>query len=332
MIDRRRLVTSAAASVLAPAIPCRALAQNQTPAQGWPNRVVRLVVPFAPAGGVDIVGRILAARLSEMWDQQIVVENRGGAGGNIAAEMVARAAPDGYTMFIASIGHAINQYMFPSLGYDPVGDFAPVTLICVYPNVMVVPNSSPARSVQEFIAYAKANRGKVSFASSSSGTSVHLAGELFKRAARIEMTHVPYRGAGPAYNDLIPGRVDVMFATASSAVPQVRSGTLRGLAVTTMRRLAIVPDLPTLDESGLPGFDVSSWFAFFVPARTPPEIIAKINADTTSVLRDAAIVQKIEQLGASIVASTPDELAAHLKREMEKWGPVIRDAQIKVLE
>ena len=332
MIDRRRLVTSAAASVLAPAIPCRALAQNQTPAQGWPNRVVRLVVPFAPAGGVDIVGRILAARLSEMWDQQIVVENRGGAGGNIAAEMVARAAPDGYTMFIASIGHAINQYMFPSLGYDPVGDFAPVTLICVYPNVMVVPNSSPARSVQEFIAYAKANRGKVSFASSSSGTSVHLAGELFKRAARIEMTHVPYRGAGPAYNDLIPGRVDVMFATASSAVPQVRSGTLRGLAVTTMRRLAIVPDLPTLDESGLSGFDVSSWFAFFVPARTPPEIIAKINADTTSVLRDAAIVQKIEQLGASIVASTPDELAAHLKREMEKWGPVIRDAQIKVLE
>jgi tripartite-type tricarboxylate transporter receptor subunit TctC len=308
------------------------LAQTQSPAQGWPNRVVRLVVPFAPAGGVDIVGRILAARLSEMWDQQIVVENRGGAGGNIAAEMVARAAPDGYTMFIASIGHAINQYMFPSLGYDPVGDFAPVTLICVYPNVMVVPNSSPAHSVQEFIAYAKANRGKVSFASSSSGTSVHLAGELFKRAAGIEMTHVPYRGAGPAYNDLIPGRVDVMFATASSAVPQVRSGTLRGLAVTTMRRLAIVPDLPTLDESGLPGFDVSSWFAFFVPARTPPEIIAKINADTTSVLRDAAIVQKIEQLGASIVASTPDELAAHLKREMEKWGPVVRDAQIKVLE
>jgi tripartite-type tricarboxylate transporter receptor subunit TctC len=332
MIDRRRLVTFAAASVLAPAIPCRALAQNQSPAQGWPNRVVRLVVPFAPAGGVDIVGRILAARLSEMWDQQIVVENRGGAGGNIAAEMVARAAPDGYTMFIASIGHAINQYMFPSLGYDPVGDFAPVTLICIYPNVMVVPNSSPAHSVQEFIAYAKANRGKVSFASSSSGTSVHLAGELFKRAVGIEMTHVPYRGAGPAYNDLIPGRVDVMFATASSAVPQVRSGTLRGLAVTTMRRLAIVPDLPTLDESGLPGFDVSSWFAFFVPARTPPEIIAKINADTTSVLRDAAIVQKIEQLGASIVASTPDELAAHLKREMEKWGPVVRDAQIKVLE
>jgi tripartite-type tricarboxylate transporter receptor subunit TctC len=326
------LVTFAAASVLAPAIPCRVLAQTQSPAQGWPNRVVRLVVPFAPAGGVDIVGRILAARLSEMWDQQIVVENRGGAGGNIAAEMVARAAPDGYTMFIASIGHAINQYMFPSLGYDPVGDFAPVTLICVYPNVMVVPNSSPAHSVQEFIAYAKANRGKVSFASSSSGTSVHLAGELFKRAAGIEMTHVPYRGAGPAYNDLIPGRVDVMFATASSAVPQVRSGTLRGLAVTTMRRLAIVPDLPTLDESGLPGFDVSSWFAFFVPARTPPEIIAKINADTTSVLRDAAIVQKIEQLGASIVASTPDELAAHLKREMEKWGPVVRDAQIKVLE
>src|SRR5215470_15922309 len=248
MIDRRRLVTFAAASVLAPANPCRALAQNQTPAQGWPNRVVRLVVPFAPAGGVDIVGRILAARLSEMWDQQIVVENRGGAGGNIAAEMVARSPPDGYTMFIVSIGHAINQYLFPSLSYDPVGDFAPVTLICVYPNIMVVPISSPAHSVQEFIAYAKANRGKVSFASSSSGTSVHLAGELFKRVAGIEMTHVPYRGAGPAYNDLIPGRVDVMFATASSALQQVRSGTLRGLAVTTLKRLPVAPELPTLDE------------------------------------------------------------------------------------
>jgi tripartite-type tricarboxylate transporter receptor subunit TctC len=330
MIDRRRLLAPIIAGALALAFPVRAPAQAPTTA--WPSRTVRLVVPFAPAGGVDVVGRILAARLSQMWDQQIVVENRGGAGGNIAAELVARSPPDGYTLFIVSLGHAINQYLFPALSYDPIGDFAPVTLICVYPNVMVVPMSSPAHSVQEFIAYAKANRGKVTFASSSSGTSVHLAGELFKRMAGIEMAHVPYRGAGPAYNDLIPGRVDVMFATASSALPQIRSNMLRGLAVTTLKRLPIAAELPTLDESGLPGFDVSSWFAFFVPAATPPGIIARINADTLAALREPAIAGKIEQLGAAIVGSTPAELGAHLKTEMAKWGPIIRDAQIKVVE
>jgi tripartite-type tricarboxylate transporter receptor subunit TctC len=330
MIDRRRLLAPIIAGALALALPARA--QAPAPIAAWPSRTVRLIVPFAPAGGVDVVGRILAARLSQMWDQQIVVENRGGAGGNIAAEMVARSPPDGYTLFIVSLGHAINQYLFPALSYDPVGDFAPVTLICVYPNVMVVPMSSPAHSVQEFIAYAKANRGKVTFASSSSGTSVHLAGELFKRMAGIEMAHVPYRGAGPAYNDLIPGRVDVMFATASSALPQISSNMLRGLAVTTLKRLPIAAELPTLDESGLPGFDVSSWFAFFVPAATPPGIIARINADTLAALREPAIAGKIEQLGAAIVGSTPAELGAHLKTEMAKWGPIIRDAQIKVVE
>ena len=225
MITRRRLVALCAASTLASAT-------RAARAQSWPNRVVRLVVPFAPAGGVDVVGRLLANRLSEIWGQQIVVENKGGAGGNIAAEFVARSEPDGYTMFIVSIGHAINRHIFASLSYDPVADFAPVTLICVYPNVMVVPMSSPAHSVKEFIDYAKAKKG-VTFASSSSGTSVHLAGELFKRMAGVEMTHIPYRGAGPALNNLIPGRVDVMFATASTAVTQIRSGTLRGLAVTT---------------------------------------------------------------------------------------------------
>ena len=324
MITRRRLVALCAASTLASAT-------RAARAQSWPNRVVRLVVPFAPAGGVDVVGRLLANRLSEIWGQQIVVENKGGAGGNIAAELVARSEPDGYTMFIVSIGHAINRHIFASLSYDPVADFAPVTLICVYPNVMVVPMSSPAHSVKEFIDYAKAKKG-VTFASSSSGTSVHLAGELFKRMAGVEMTHIPYRGAGPALNDLIPGRVDVMFATASTAVTQIRSGTLRGLAVTTPKRLAIAPELPPLSEVGFAGFDVSSWFAFFVPAKTPAEVVRKIHGDTARVLREPAMAAKLDQLGASVVASTPEELAAHLKSETEKWAPIIKEAGIRASE
>jgi len=293
---------------------------------------VRMVVPFAPAGGVDVVGRLLAHRLSEMWDQQVVVENKPGAGGNIAAEMVARSEPDGHTIFIVSIGQAINQYIYPSLTYDPVADFAPVTLICVYPNVMVVPMTSPAYSVREFIDYAKANKGNVTFASSGTGTSVHLSGELFKRMARIEITHVPYRGAGPAMNDLLPGRVDVMFSTSTSALPQIQNGKLRGLGVTTLTRLPVAPELPTIAEAALPGFDVSSWFSVFVPARTPPEIIRKIHADSVKALREPAIASKLEQFGAAVIASTPAELAAHLKAEMDKWGPVIKEAKIGVNE
>jgi tripartite-type tricarboxylate transporter receptor subunit TctC len=323
MLDRRRIIGLTAASALAPHWIARAAR-----AQTWPSRHVRLVVPFAPAGGVDVVGRMLAYRLSEIWGQQVVVENKPGAGGNIAAEMVARSEPDGHTVYIVSIGHAINQYIYPSIAYDPVKDFAPVTLICVYPNIMVVPGTSPVRSVKEFIEFAQANKGKVTFASSGTGTSVHLSGELFKRQAGIEMTHVPYRGGGPAMNDLLPGRVDAMFATASSSLPHIRSGRLRGLAVTTSKRLPAAPELPTIAESGIAGFDVSSWFSLFVPARTPAAIIGKIRADTVAVLREPKISGRLEQLGATIVASTPGELAAHLKAEMEKWGPVIKAAGI----
>jgi tripartite-type tricarboxylate transporter receptor subunit TctC len=324
MISRRHFASLASAAAFgAIARPARAQAPS------WPARYVRLVVPFAPAGGVDVVGRLLAHRLSELWDQQVVVENKPGAGGNIAAEMVARSDADGYTLFIVSIGQAINRYIYPSLTYDPVADFAPVTLICVYPNIMVVPPNSPARSVQEFIAHAKANPGKVTFASSGTGTSVHLSGELFKRMAGIELTHVPYRGAGPAMNDLLPGRVDVMFATSSSALPQIQGGKLRGLAVTTVKRLPVAPELPTISESGLTGFDVSSWFSIFAPARTPPEVIRKVHVDTVKVLREPAITDRLEKLGAAITASTPAELGAHLKAEMDKWGPVIQAAGIK---
>jgi tripartite-type tricarboxylate transporter receptor subunit TctC len=329
MITRRRAIGLAASAALTRGLAGHAFAQA-IPA--WPSRVVRLIVPFAPGGSTDAIARIVAHRLSEIWGQQVVVENRGGGGSNIGHEAVVRSEPDGYTILIASLPLAVNRHLFRALSYDPVADLAPVTLVCTYPNVMTVPNSSPARSVMEFVAHAKANKGKVSFASAGNGTSVHLSGELFKRMAGIEMTHVPYRGGGPAINDLIPGRVDVMFNTIGTALPLVRGGQLRGLAVTTADRFRTAPDLPTVAESGVPGFDVSSWFGLFVPAATPPAVIGKINADTAAVLAEPAITARMEHLGVAPAGSTPAALAAHLRSEMEKWGPVIKQAGISIHE
>ncbi len=297
-------------------------------AQRWPSQVVRIICPIAAGGGIDATARIVAARLSEIWGQQVVVENKTGASGNIAAEFVARSDPDGYTIYIAAFPHATSRYLYPSLGYDPVADFAPVTLIGVYPLIMVVPSSSPAHSVKEFIAYAKA--GKLSYASSGHGTSLHLAGELFKRRAGIEMTHVPYRGAGPAFNDLIPGRIDAMINFASSSLPLVRQGQLRALAVASAKRLSVAPDLPTMAEAGVAGVEVSSWAAFLVPAKTPREIITKIHADTVVALAEPAVRAKLEQGGVVVIGSPPDELATFLSSEMDRWGQVIKEANIKV--
>jgi tripartite-type tricarboxylate transporter receptor subunit TctC len=252
-------------------------------------------------------------------------ENKPGAGGNIATDLAAHSDPDGYTVLIVGPGLATNQFLYPQLSYDPVGDFAPVTMLITQPNMMCVPNSSTAKSVQEFIAYCNDNRGKVTYASSGNGTTLHLCGELFKRLAKVEMTHIPYRGGAPAINDLIPGRVDVIFDNVPSIVSHVKVGSLRGLAVTTKQRVAVVPDLPTIAESGVPGFDVFSWFGFFVPV-----IIARINADTNAALVYPAVKSRFEELGANPKGSTPAELAAFLKSEIDKWGPVIRDARIKL--
>ena len=328
MIDRRRTLQLAAASAVAPASWRAARAQPII----FPDHPVRLIVPFAPAGGADIVGRLLSARLSEMWGQQVVVENHSGAGGNIAAELAAKAKPDGYVLLLAPLGHAINKFLFGKLNYDPVADFAPISLVCTYPNIMVVPVSSPARSVQEFIDHARANPGRITFASSSLGTSAHLAGELFKRMAGIEMTHIPYRGAGPAYNDVIPGRIDVMFPTASSALPLMQNGKLRGLAVTTLKRQEWAPELPTVAESGLPGFEVASWYGLFAPAGTPPEIVGKISADAVRVAHEPDVIQQLADVATTAVGSNPEGLRRHLKAEMDKWGPVIMDAQIRANE
>jgi len=323
------LIAGAAA---APLSVRTARAQTKAPAQAqpWPNRLVRIVCPIAPGGGIDAVTRLVAARLSEIWRQQVVVENRTGGGNNIAAEAVARSEPDGHTIFAAPPSLAVASLLFPSLSYDPIADFAPVSLIGTYPNIMVVPNSVPAHSVAEFIVYAKANRGKITYASGGHGSSLHLAGELFKRMTGIEMTHIPYRGAAPAFNDLIPGRVDVMFNLLASSLPQVRAGKVRGLAVTTLERVPIAPDLPTISESGVPGFDVSSWIGLFVPAKTPPEIVRRLHADTVTALADAATRQKLADMGVVVAASTPATLAEAIHAETAKWGPIIKEAGISI--
>ena len=329
MTSRRRLLAvSAAFALTVSLLGSAALAQTSA----WPSRHVRLIVPFPAGGGADAIARIVAARLSEMWGQQVLIENRGGASGNLAAETVARSAPDGYTLFLAGDFHAVNLFLYPKLSYDPVADFVPVTLVVKYPNAMVVPNSSPARSVAEFIAHAKANKGRISFASPGHGTAPHLAGELFKRVAAIEMTIVPYRGAAPAIQDLIPGRVDVLFNNVAPLLPLMQQGQLRALAVTTAQRTPAAPDVPTLAEAGMPGFDVSGWYAFFVPANTPPAIVRKMHADTAAALADPAIRGRLEELGLFVVGSTPAELGQFLKSEMDKWGPLIKEAGISIRE
>jgi tripartite-type tricarboxylate transporter receptor subunit TctC len=324
MLNRRRFVGLTAAAIAAPPI----LSSRAAGAE-WPQKPVRIVVPFSPGGSTDITARLVGNRLQEVWGQTVVVENKPGAGGNIASDLVAHSEPDGYTVFIVGPGLATNQFLYPQLSYDPVGDFAAVTLLITQPNMMCVPNSKPAKSVKEFIDYCNDNKGKVTFASSGNGTTLHLSGELFKRLAKVEMTHIPYRGGALVLNDLIPGRVDVSFDNMPSIIGHAKSGAVRALAVTTKERVPLVPDIPTIAET-VPGFDVSSWFGFFLPAKTPPEIIAKLNADTNAALAHPPVKARFDDLGATPKGTTPEQLAAFLQSEIEKWGPVIKDAQIKV--
>ena len=325
MIDRRNFLALAGASALS-SPPNVARAQQAN----WPTRYVRLIVPFPPGGGTDAISRILAVKLSAIWGQELVVENKGGGATSIGTDTVAKAEPDGYTVLLQSVPLVVNQFLFATLPFDPLADFSPVCLICDYPNVMCVPMSSPAATVQEFIDHAKANPGKITYASSGYGTSLHLSGELFNRMTGVNLQHIPYRGAGPAFNDLIPGRVDVMFNNTTSAMPFIRGGKLRPLGVTSLKRNIELPEVPTISEAGVPGFEVIGFYAFFAPAKTPPAIIAKFNADTVKALADPVIRQRIDQLGVRVIGSTPAELGAFLKSEMDKWGPIIKSAGIKV--
>ena len=320
MINRRRLVALAATSVLAPAVI------RPVSAQAWPSRPVHVVVPYAPGGSTDVVTRVVAERLSRIWGQQVVIENKPGAGTNFGAEAAAKADPDGYTILMGSSALASSRNLYRSLHYAIV-DLAPVTLVCTFPLLMLVPNSSPAKSVAEFIAFARENKGKVTFSSPGVGTTPHLAGELFKRMSGVEMTHVPYRGDAPALTDTMAGRVDLQIG-GTAMLEQVRGGQVRGLAVTTAQRSSAAPELPTVAETGVPGFDVAGWYALFVPAKTPSAIVDKIHIDTVTALGDPVVKAKLEQVGMVVSSSTSEELAALLQSEIEKWGAVIKDAKI----
>jgi tripartite-type tricarboxylate transporter receptor subunit TctC len=291
---------------------------------------VRLVVPYGAGSAIDIVFRVLGNRLSESWRQPVVIENRPGGGTNIGTRAAAQSAPDGHTLLGGGTPLATNRYIYPSLGYDPVRDLAPVTLVGSVSNVMVVPNSSPANSVRDFISYANANRGKVTFGAGGVGQTPHLSGELLKRMAHIEMVHVPYISAASAgFNDLIAGRVDALFTNLPTILSAIQTGAVRALAVTSASRSSFAPDIPTFAESGLPGYDVTAWYALFAPAKTPVEIVTRIHDDAVAALENPAVTQRFEQLGVEIVTSTPAGLVAYLKSEMEKWGPIIKEAGIK---
>jgi len=320
MIDRRRFVGLAATSALVPAVI------RPVFAQAWPTRPVYVVVPYAPGGSTDVVARVTAERLSRIWGQQVVIDNKPGAGTNFGAEAAARSDPDGYTLLMGTSALATSRHLYRSLRYS-LTDLAPVTLVCTFPLLMLVPNSSPAKSVGEFIAFARGNKGKVTFASPGVGTPPHLAGELFKRMSGIEMTHVPYRGDAPALTDTMAGRVDLQIG-GPAMLEQVRGGQVRGLAVTTGKRSPAAPELPAVAEAGVPGFDVAGWFALFVPARTPRAIVEKIQTDTVTALSDPIVKQRLEQIGMVVSGSTSEELAALLQFEIEKWGTVIKDAKI----
>lgn len=313
----------------ATAIAASALFRSAS-AQVWPNRVVRLIVGFPPGGGADSAARIAAGRLSEIWGQQVVVENKGGAGGNIAHDTAAHAAPDGYTMLFSPSSLPIMPMLYASLNYDPMADLIPISLLGKYPNLIVVSKDSPVNSLQQFIDNAKANPGKVTFATPGIGTTPHLTAELFKKTAGVDLTHVPYRGvAAGAMNDLITNRIDCMFNTTGSLLQAVRSGQVRGLAQSTPERSPLAPELPTFAEAGVPGFNVSSWYGLFAPARTPREIVARMHDSVATMLKEPAIKSRYEVLGVEAASATPDQVTAIMRAEVELWGPIVKAANIK---
>ncbi|MBB5667341.1 tripartite-type tricarboxylate transporter receptor subunit TctC [Rhizobium leguminosarum] len=300
-------------------------------AADFPDRAVTMVVPFAAGGSTDVVARIVAQKMSEDLGQQVIVQNVAGAGGNLGADNVARAEPDGYTILMGTVAtHALNPLILKSTPYDPETDFAPVSLLVVVPNVLVVNPELPAKTVQELIALLKAEPDKYSYASSGNGTPLHLSGELFKSMAGVSMQHIPYKGAGPALNDVIGNQVPIMFDNLPSSSSHIKAGTLRALAVTTAARAPSFPDVPTVAESGIPGYETYTWNALFAPAKTPNEVVMRLNASANKALKDPAVAERMKEFSATIVGSTPDELAAHVKAELAKWGPVVKGANIQM--
>ncbi|MCL6655221.1 ABC transporter substrate-binding protein [Agrobacterium rubi] len=321
----RRGVMALAASV-ASALTLGGTAQ----AQGFPERTVTLVVPFAAGGSTDVVGRVIAQKMGDELGQQVIVENIAGAGGNLGADRVARAEPDGYTILMGTVAtHALNPLILKTKPYDPEKDFAPISLLVIVPNVLVVNPQLPVKNVAELIALLKAEPDKYAYASSGNGTPLHLSGELFKSMAGVSMQHVPYKGSGPALNDLLGNQVSIMFDNLPSSSGHIKSGTLRALGVTTAERASSFPDVPTIAET-VPGYETYTWNALFAPKDTPKDVIDRLNAAAKKALADPSVAARMADFSAKIVGSTPDELKTHVTEEIAKWAPVVKDANVQM--
>lgn len=329
MIRKNLIRAAVAASVVAAFALTGTSGQAHAQPPRYPAKPIRLVVPFSSGSATDILARIVSTRLGESSSYQMIVENRPGAGGTLGAALVAKAAPDGYTVILVSVGHAINATLYPKLPYDTVKEFAPVTLVATVPNVLVVNSASKLGSVKDVVAAARAKPGTMNFDSAGSGSSTHLSGELFKTEAGIDIAHIPYKGTGEALTDVMAGRVDLMFAPTVSAMPFVRQGKLRALAVTTPKRVASLPDIPTVAESGLPGYAFESWFGVLAPAGTPKEIVAALNGEIGKALASPAVRERLLVQGAEPRASTPQEFEQYIKAEIAKLAPVVRQSGVQ---
>ena len=319
---RRTLLAALATAAVGAAIPAGALAQA-----AYPSKPVTIVVPFAAGGTTDILARIIGQALTSELGQPVVVDNRAGAGGNIGGALAAKAPADGYTLFMGTVGtHAINASLYKKMPFDPVKDFAPLTRVANVPNLLVANPAQPYKSVKELIAYAKANPGKVNFGSSGNGSSIHLSGELFKSLAKVDMVHVPYKGSAPAVTDLLGNQIGIMFDNMPSAIQHVRSGKLVPIAVTTAKRSPELPNVPTIAEAGVPGYEATSWFGMFAPTGTPAPVLAKLNTALVKVLNQAEVKKKINEQGAETTSETPEQFAAFIKTESVKWGKVVQES------
>ena len=324
MMEFRALAVGAALALAAAA----ALAQRE-PVQNYPSKPIRLIVPFAPGGGTDITARTIGQKLAEAWGQPVVIDNRSGAAGNIGMELAAKSPPDGYTLTLVSATHSVNPSLKSNLPYDLVRDLTPVTRATSQPYILVVHPAVPARSVAELLALARAKPGSLSYGSSGTGGFSHLSGALLASMTKTNLVHVPYKGGSPALSDVIAGQIQMVFATPLESGSQIRAGRVRTLAVSTTRRSIAFPEIPTLNEAGVPGFEVNGWYGILAPAKTPREIIAKLNAEITRILRTPEVVEHFARNGVEAVATTPEEFGAHIRAEIAKWKKVVAEAGLK---
>ncbi len=324
-------MNTAARLLLGMAVACISLVAGAQGAAGYPSKPIKIVVPFPPGGATDILARAVGAELQKTWGQTVLIENKGGGGGNPGTDMVAKAAPDGYTLVMGTVGtHAINMSLYAKMPYDAVKDFEPITLVAGVPNLLVVHPSVNAKSVRELTALAKSMPGKLNVASSGNGTSIHLAAELYKQMAGVDILHVPYKGSSPAVTDLLGGQVQMMFDNMPSALPHAKAGKLPPLAVTGLKRSAALPDIPTMDEEGLKGFNATSWFGLLAPAGTPKDIVAKLNAASVKALAAPEMMERLAAQGAEPVGNTPEQFAAFIKSEIDKWSKIVKASGARV--